>query len=310
MKKILIIIILFISPLIVANIFKADDSLFEEEPELIETENIDEEEPTIRVMFEDSTIEEVELDKYLIGVLAGEMPSSFPLEALKAQAVASRSYVLYQKNNNNNRDYDVMNTTTNQVYKNEETLRAAWKDEYDTKIEKINQAVSETHNEVMTYNDQIINALFFSTAPGYTENSEDVFTSNLPYLRSVESNWDTKAPNYKSTQTFTLDEFKQKLGLITASTILVGEKSKTGRIKTLIIDNITIKSNIIRNKLGLRSTYFDYDIKDNKITFTTYGYGHGVGMSQYGAKYMAEDGYNYKEILNHYYTGIKIVKNV
>lgn len=310
MKKILIIIILFISPLIVANIFKADDSLFEEEPELIETENIDEEEPTIRVMFEDSTIEEVELDKYLIGVLAGEMPSSFPLEALKAQAVASRSYVLYQKNNNNNRDYDVMNTTTNQVYKNEETLRAAWKDEYDTKIEKINQAVSETHNEVMTYNDQIINALFFSTAPGYTENSEDVFTSNLPYLRSVESNWDTKAPNYKSTQTFTLDEFKQKLGLITASTILVGEKSKTGRIKTLIIDNITIKSNIIRNKLCLRSTYFDYDIKDNKITFTTYGYGHGVGMSQYGAKYMAEDGYNYKEILNHYYTGIKIVKNV
>lgn len=309
MKKILIIIILFISPLIVANIFKADDSLFEEEPELIETENIDEEEPTIRVMFEDSTIEEVELDKYLIGVLAGEMPSSFPLEALKAQAVASRSYVLYQKNNNN-RDYDVMNTTTNQVYKNEETLRATWKDEYDTKIEKINQAVSETHNEVMTYNDQIINALFFSTAPGYTENSEDVFTSNLPYLRSVESNWDTKAPNYKSTQTFTLDEFKQKLGLITASTILVGEKSKTGRIKTLIIDNITIKSNIIRNKLGLRSTYFDYDIKDNKITFTTYGYGHGVGMSQYGAKYMAEDGYNYKEILNHYYTGIKIVKNV
>ena len=267
------------------------------------------EEVTIKVMYEDSSINEINLEDYLIGVLGGEMPVSFPLEALKAQAVASRTYVLYQKEHNT-KDYDVLNTTTNQVYKDEEALRQAWNEDYDDNLSKIKQAINETEGEVMVYNEEIIDALFFSTAPGITENSEDVFSSSLPYLRSVESNWDKKAPNYESTKSFSLEEFKNLLGLNSVSNIIVGEFSNTGRTKSLIIDNVTLDANDIRNKLNLRSTYFDYDVKDNTITFTTYGYGHGVGMSQYGAKYMAEEGYSYKEILEHYYTDIKIIKNV
>ncbi len=299
MKKILIII--FILPLCIALIFQKKE-------EVLEQPNI-EEETTIKVMYEDNTIEEILLEEYLIGVLAGEMPVSFPLEALKAQAVASRTYVLYQKEHNN-KEYDVLTTTSHQVYKEDTLLKNSWAEDYDRNIAKIKEALASTEGEIMTYNGEIIDALFFSTAPGYTENSEDVFSSSLPYLRSVESLWDKQAPNYESTKQFSLDEFKNLLGLETCSNILVGETSQTGRIKTLIIDNVTIKSNEIRNKLGLRSTYFDYDIVDNTIIFTTYGYGHGVGMSQYGAKYMALEGYNYEEILKHYYTDIKITKDV
>ena len=303
MKKIILLVFLFCLPLVVALLFKKEEEI--NKPE----ENKEKEEITIKVMYEDSTINEINLEDYLIGVLGGEMPVSFPLEALKAQAVASRTYVLYQKKHNN-KEYDVLNTTTNQVYKDEETLKQVWNENFEKNMVKIKQAVEETKGEIMVYNDEIIDALFFSTAPGYTENSEDVFSSSLPYLRSVESSWDKNAPNYENTKSFTLEEFKNLLGLNSVSNIIVGERSNTGRIKTLIIDNVTLKANDIRTKLNLRSTYFDYDIENNNITFTTYGYGHGVGMSQYGAKYMAEEGYSYKEILEHYYTDIKIIKNV
>ena len=303
MKKIILLVFLFCLPLVVALLFKKEEEI--KKPE----ENKEKEEITIKVMYEDSTINEINLEDYLIGVLGGEMPVSFPLEALKAQAVASRTYVLYQKEHNT-KEYDVLNTTTNQVYKDQEQLKQVWNENYDQNIAKIKQAIEETKGEIMVYNDEVIDALFFSTAPGYTENSEDVFSSSMPYLRSVESNWDKNAPNYESTKSFSLEEFKNLLGLNSVSNIVVGELSNTGRTKTLIIDNVTLKANDIRNKLSLRSTYFDYDIKDNMITFTTYGYGHGVGMSQYGAKYMAEEGYSYQEILNHYYTDIKIIKSV
>ncbi len=303
MKKIILLVFLFCLPLVVALLFKKEEEI--KKPE----ENKEKEEITIKVMYEDNSINEINLEDYLIGVLGGEMPVSFPLEALKAQAVASRTYVLYQKEHNT-KEYDVLNTTTNQVYKDQEQLKQVWNENYDQNIAKIKQAIEQTKGEIMVYNDEIIDALFFSTAPGYTENSEDVFSSSMPYLRSVESNWDKNAPNYESTKSFSLEEFKNLLGLNSVSNIVVGELSNTGRTKTLIIDNVTLKANDIRNKLSLRSTYFDYDIKDNTITFTTYGYGHGVGMSQYGAKYMAEEGYSYQEILNHYYTDIKIIKSV
>ena len=302
MKKIILLVFIFILPFIIALFFKEEDIPEKEENKVSE-------EITIKVMYEDSSIDEIVLEDYLIGVLGGEMPVSFPLEALKAQAVASRTYVLYQKEHNT-KAYDVLNTTTNQVYKDEETLRQVWNENYDENIAKIKEAIRETEGEVMVYNNEIIDALFFSTAPGMTENSEDVFSSSLPYLRSVESNWDKKAPNYESTKSFSLEEFKNLLGLDSVSNIIVGEFSNTGRTKSLIIDNVTLDANDIRNKLNLRSTYFNYDIKNNTITFTTYGYGHGVGMSQYGAKYMAEEGYSYTEILEHYYTDIKIIKNV
>ena len=302
MKKIILLVFIFILPFIIALLFKEEDIPEKEENKVLE-------EIIIKVMYEDSSIDEIVLEDYLIGVLGGEMPVSFPLEALKAQAVASRTYVLYQKEHNT-KAYDVLNTTTNQVYKDEETLRQVWNEKYDENIAKIKEAIRETEGEVMVYNNEIIDALFFSTAPGMTENSEDVFSSSLPYLRSVESNWDKKAPNYESTKSFSLEEFKNLLGLDSVSNIIVGEFSNTGRTKSLIIDNVTLDANDIRNKLNLRSTYFNYDIKNNTITFTTYGYGHGVGMSQYGAKYMAEEGYSYTEILEHYYTDIKIIKNV
>ena len=126
-------------------------------------------------------------EEYIKGVVAGEMPATFELEALKAQAVASRSYAMYQMTATKDKDYDVLNTTANQVYLTDQELKNNWKNEYEQKINKINKAITETTGEYLTYKGQIVNAMFFSTSTGKTENSEEVFVSALPYLRSVDS---------------------------------------------------------------------------------------------------------------------------
>ena len=136
-----------------------------------------------------NTISEVPFEEYIKGVLAGEMPVSFDLEALKAQAVAARSYALVQANKNKDADYDVVNTVDNQVYLTDDDLKEKWKDDYVSKVNKIKKAVQETKGEYLTYNGEVVEALFFSTSTGKTENSEEVFSSAVPYLRSVSSSF-------------------------------------------------------------------------------------------------------------------------
>ena len=303
MKKLLLVVLLVIMiPFLFVNIYvKTDEIKFK-----YVTNNM------IRVK-NDKTgiIKELPFEEYIKGVVAGEMPSTFELEALKAQAVASRSYAMYQMTATKNKEYDVVNTTANQVYLTDEELKNNWKEDYPKKINKIKRAIAETNGEYLTYDGQIVNAMFFSTSVGATENSEEVFVSALPYLRSVDSKWDEQSPAYTDTYTFTLEEFYKKLNLPFSQKLKIEviEKTSTGRTKTLKINNEGMQGRDFATKLSLRSNYFDIVQNQNNITITTKGFGHGVGMSQYGANGMAKEGYKYDQILKHYYKNTEIKKN-
>lgn len=254
-------------------------------------------------------IDVVPLEEYIIGVVAGEMPASFKKEALKAQAVAARSYVMYKIVNNKKSNYDVTDTTLNQVYLDDSTLKKNWKNKYEENKKKIESAVEETAYEYITYNGKIADALFFSTSSGYTENSEDVFVSALPYLKSVESKWDNISPSYIINKNYNKDDFCKKLQITCTNkiNIEITDKTKSGRINKLKINNKEFTGKEIVNIFSLKSVKFEIKVTD-KVVITTRGFGHGVGMSQYGAEGMARAGYTYDQILKYYYTGVKIEK--
>ena len=253
---------------------------------------------------------EVPFEDYVVGVVAGEMPASFPEESLKAQAVAARSYVLKKMENNKDKDYDVYDSIKDQVYLDEEALKKNWGNKYTEYINKLKKAVFDTKGEYLTYNDEIIKAFFFSTSNGKTENCEEVFQETLPYLKSVDSKWDSISPVYNDTKTISLNDFYNKLGLKYDSNLKINIKSytKSGAVKIVEINGKEFKSTDVRYKLGLRSTYFTIEKVNENVKITTKGNGHGVGMSQYGAYAMANEGYTYDQILKYYYTDVEIKK--
>lgn len=257
-------------------------------------------------------IDAINLEMYVLGVVAGEMPFSFELEALKAQAVASRTYVLKRIMDNANKAYYVTDTAQYQVYQDQSELEKKWKQEYHNRIIRVGLAVFETRGEYLEYNGKIIDALFFSTSNGYTENSEDFFYNSIPYLRSVESNWDqTLSPVFNSNKIFTLNEFCINLGITCSNTIQITDitRSSSNRIIKININNKLFTGRKVQDILKLKSNDFTIEQHDQTIIVKTKGYGHGVGMSQYGAHGMALAKYSYKEILDHYYQNIKI-KNI
>lgn len=302
MKKFLIItILLILIPYIIVTLFIKDDDVHFH---FVSNMNI-------RIKRENGQIDKIPFEQYITGVLAGEMPVSFELEALKAQAVAARSYSLKKIEQNYNKEYDVVDTVMNQVYLDEDTLKEKWKDKYDERINKIRQAVIETTGEYLTYDGKVIEAFFFSTSTGKTENSEEVFTQALPYLRSVDSSWDSEvSPVFSETNQFSLKEFYEKLNLPYQENIDVEilETTSTGRIKKIKINNQEFSGSDVYSKLGIRSTFFEIKQNGDTILVVTKGYGHGVGMSQYGALAMAKKGYTYDQILKHYYQGVQIQK--
>lgn len=256
-------------------------------------------------------IDNVLLEDYIVGVLAGEMPVSFEIEALKAQAVAARTYVMKRLVNNKNNDYDIIDTTLNQVYLDNDELKKKWGNNYVNYINKLKTAVLETSGEYITYKDNIIDALFFSTSVGATENSEEVFVSALPYLRSVDSSWDAEvSPVFSENNTFNLKDFYNKLNLTYSNDLSIDvlQTTSTGRIKKIKINGTTFNGTTVAGKLGIRSDYFNISRDNDTVLVTTKGYGHGVGMSQYGAEAMAKKGYTYDKILKHYYKDVDIKK--
>ncbi len=304
MKKVLILtLVIILIPLLIVGIDHKEEIIYKIKygsinNKIIKVKRID-----------TGNIEEVPLEKYVLGVVAGEMPASFNIEALKAQAVASRTYVL--KKAESNKEYDVEDSTTNQVYIDDNKMKEKWQNNYAELLKKIKKAVDDTKGEVLLYGNELIDAMFFSTSNGYTENSDDVFSSSLPYLVSVESNWDkTESPVFASTKEVTKKEFLFNLGLSDSNTIDVTsiERTKTGRVKNITINKKVFKGTKIRSIFGLKSTSFTINIKNDVVTFNVNGYGHGVGMSQYGANGMAKEGYNYKEILKYYYQNSDIKK--
>lgn len=248
-------------------------------------------------------IKNIELEDYIVGVVAGEMPASFNEEALKAQAIASRTYAMYKMKNSNG-TYDLVTDKTNQVYITEDKMKSLWQENFDYYFEKIKRAVYDTKDLIMTYNGDIILSLYFARSNGKTEDAIAVFGSNEEYLKSVES----PEESLTSEVTISKDKFCNKLNIscdaINISNVL---KSSSGRINSLNINGKTFKGTEIRTLFDLKSTDFDITI-DSEIKFITKGYGHGVGMSQYGANKLAQNGKNYEEILKHYYQNINIEK--
>ncbi len=303
MKKILFFSLLIVLiPYIIVTIFIQDDKI-----KFKFASNM-----SVRVKHEATgEIENVPFEEYITGVLAGEMPISFHIEALKAQAVAARSYVMKRMEYNVDKDYDVVDTIMNQVYLTDDYLKSVWNETYDEKMNKIKTAVIETKGEYIEYDGEVADAFFFSTSVGATENSGEIFTAQLPYLVSVESMWDAEvSPLYSTNKTFTLEEFYKKLGIDYSETIKI-EKTKTtetGRIKKIKINGHEFTGGDVMDKLGLRSTFFEIVQNGNNVNVNNKGYGHGVGMSQYGAEGMAQHGYTYDQIVKHYYTGVEIKK--
>ena len=265
----------------------------------------DKEEIKVRLK-KDNEVVVLDLEEYIIGVLGAEMPINFDMEALKAGAVAARSYVL-KKIEDNKKEYDVVDTVENQVYLSEEELS----EKYGNELIKIKNAVQATKGEYLTYNDEIVEALFFSTSTGKTENVEEVFSEYLPYLRSVDSSWDIEvSPIFDETKTFSFEQFYNSLNIEYNKKLnfKILETTSTGRIKKIKINDQEFSGLEFANKLNLKSNYFELLVFDSNVLIKTKGYGHGVGMSQYGAQAMAKKGYKYDEILKYYYQNVQIKK--
>lgn len=256
-------------------------------------------------------IDVVPIEEYIVGVVSGEVPISFEMDALKAQAVAARSYVLKQLEYNRNNDYDVVDTVMNQVYLDSDQLKNRWGDDYVANLNKAKMAVLETKGEYLDCNGSVVEALFFSTSAGYTENSGEIFPTQQPYLKSVASTWDADvSPVFNDYFYFTLGDFYSKLGLGYDDNLRVEviNTTSTGRVKQIKINDKLFSGDDVQYLLGLRSTFFTIIQDDSNITINTKGFGHGVGMSQYGAQGMALNGYKYDEILKYYYQGVEIKK--
>ncbi|WP_234402412.1 stage II sporulation protein D [Oceanobacillus damuensis] len=256
------------------------------------------------------TVEDIPLETYVAGVVASEMPAEFELEALKAQALAARTFTVnHLLHGEDASSYDLTDTVQHQVYKNEQELQKQWGTEYTEKMNKIKEAVNATKGQILTHNDAPITAAFFSTSNGYTENSEDYWENELSYLRSVESPWDTESPKYLGQHTFTISQIEEALEVeLPNDSPLFIELERTGsdRVSEIGIEGYTFTGRDIREKLDLQSS--DFEIKQNNghLIFTTEGYGHGIGMSQYGANGMAKEGKTYEEIVKYYYQDIDI----
>ncbi len=242
----------------------------------------------------------LELEEYVIGVVAGEMPALFEIEALKAQAVASRTYVI----NHLQKSSSISGTINDQVYLTKEEMQTKWENNYEKYYTRIKEAVENTKGLIMYYNNEPIKAYYYSMSNGYTESSLNVFNEQNEYLNIVKSPFDE---NNSYDQVFQKDVFCQKLG-ISCETIEQTniKKDASNRIETITINNKTFTGIDIRQKLSLRSTDFAIIEDNNLIKITTKGYGHGVGMSQHGANNMAKLGYKYEEILKYYYQNIEI----
>lgn len=257
--------------------------------------------------------ENIPLEEYIIGVVSSEMPATFEDEALKAQALAARTYIVRQLLNEEPigvpEDAVVSDTTTHQVFKSDAELKKQWGKDYDWKMKKIYNAVASTQGQILTYENKPIDASFFSTSNGYTENSEEYWTTPYPYLKSVESPWDEKSPEYYDRIAIKVSDFEKKLKVKLGSGGEVGkiiERTSGKRIAQVDINGTKLNGREIREKLGLRSSDFTWELKGDQVVITTKGFGHGVGMSQYGANFMAQDGKKYQDIVSYYYQGTQV----
>lgn len=268
---------------------------------------------------------EVSVRDYVIGAVCAEMPASFHEEALKAQAVAAHTYAERQRiRERNNPSADLMgadfsnDTSKYQGYFTEDQARQYFGESFEESYKKISAAADEVLPYIITYEDEPIVAAFHSMSTGTTESAENAWGAAAPYLVPVDSSYDTKAPGYMEEVRLTRDVLRQKLetafpGIVLGedlpSWIAAEESSGSGTVLRARAGDRSVSGNELRQALALRSACFDVRYEGEEAVFTTRGYGHGVGMSQYGADYMAQEGKTWREILEHYYPGAEPVKN-
>ncbi len=277
---------------------------YEEVSDIVEDSEQDEEqEILVKLSFNGSDLS-MNIDDYVLGVVACEVPASFNFEALKAMAVAVRTFYLYKINNAKS----YVATNTDQCFNSVEDMKNKWGSDYQKYYDILLEAVNSTKNQYVSYEGDIIESFYFSMSNGMTENVSNVFSESRSYLVSVDSYWDKNLSSFTKEVTFSKTEFLDKLGLDSVEQIKLGEisRSESGRVDKIIINNKEFKGTDVRKKLAIRSTDFDIDISGSEVKVTTRGYGHGVGMSQYGANEMAKLGYTYEEILAHYYKGTEL----
>ena len=246
----------------------------------------------------------MDLEEYLIGVVGAEMPASFQMEALKAQAVVARTYALKLLASGKK----LTDTVSTQVYKDNNELKKLWGNSYSTYYQKIKEAVISTKGVSVYYQGNYINALYHSTSNGKTEDASMVWGNSVPYLKSVDSKWDIQASSYLRE---IKEDFTNVLNLLGISNdtniqLEIISRDESGRVEKIKVGDKIFDGVTFRNLLKLRSTDFSIMVINNQVSITTKGYGHGVGLSQYGANGMAQEGYTYKEILKHYYTGVEV----
>ncbi len=271
---------------------------------------------TLRVLDGD-TVTEMSFSDYLQGVLRAEMPASFQEDALRAQAVAARTYTYYKMQNGGNHG-DTADICTDhsccQAFLGKDRAAENWGKNAERYEAKIENAVSATDGQVMLYGGAPILAVFHSSSAGETWNSGEVWAQDLPYLQSVSSPEGEGVPNYYSTVELTEAEFREKFLAARPEADLSGPASGWIRdpvmdgvhVESVTIGGVSVSGPSVRSIFGLRSASFTAEAGDGKITFYVTGYGHGVGLSQYGANAMAEAGSTWREILEHYYTGVTI----
>ena len=319
MKKIVfylifIIILTFTMPLIFTNPFKTEETVADE----IEKFDYGKYSSINLLHIDTGEVEQIDLDTYLYGVVASEMPATFELEALKAQAVVARTYTIYQiKNGSKHENADVCDSSyCCQAWISKENRMARWEeDKAEEYWNKILEAVNTTKGKIIFYEGEPINALFHSNSGGSTEISLNVWGGNFPYFQTVETSGEESYSSYSSEVEISKDDLIKKMlerysdfkiDFSDNNCINIEEYTSSGRISKISIGNKQISGVEARSIFGLKSAKFNFEILENSIKFSVLGYGHGVGLSQCGSDVLAKNGKNYEEIIRYYYKDVEI----
>ncbi len=257
---------------------------------------------------------DMEVSDYLVGAVAAEMPASFQTEALKAQAVACYSYMMWLKNNADNAEYDITSDPkTHQGYLTDSEMKEKWGDKYEFYKDKITDAVSAVQGQYLTYEGEAVLTVFHAISPGMTQDSGDVWETPLPYIKSVSAPGDSLSPDFDSQVTVPCSKIREvysaKSDIKDSELVDIFALSNSHFVKEITIAGKTVSASEIASALGLKSPYFTAEYKEGNYIFSVKGKGHGLGMSQYSADYMARQGSCYDEILSHFYEGTKLCKD-
>lgn len=287
-------------------------------PAVTQTMALKDAQRTVHLLLEGDQVVELNMADYLKGVVAAEMPASFEYEALKAQAVAARTYTYYRLEHSS-ADHPEADLCSDsgccQAYIDPAVAAVNWGADALTNSRKIASAVEDTDGLVILYEDEPIQALFHSSSAGRTLDAVEVWGNSVPYLTGVDSPEGDEVPGYHSTAVFTPDAFKEAFLAAYPKADLTGKPSSwfgqvtaasNGGVHTIVVGGVTVTGAQLRSLLSLRSADFTVSADDKAITFSVTGYGHGVGMSQYGANALAKEGKTFGEILKWYYTGVTV----